>query len=64
MQSDSASQLVQSPRMPYGDYIDDELVQLSNGDVTAVGYRSFNVITGGTVAGFLAWLIGTGGAVR
>ena len=41
LQWDSAGQFVQSPRMPNGDHADHELVMLSDGDVLAIGYKSF-----------------------
>ena len=46
MQWDSAGQFVQGPRMPNGDHADHELVQLSDGDVMAIGYKSFNANLG------------------
>ena len=46
MQWDSAGQFVQGPRMPNGDHADHELVQLSGGDVMAIGYKSFNANLG------------------
>ena len=46
LQWDSAGSFVQGPRMPNGDHADHELVMLSNGDVIAVGYKSFNANPG------------------
>ena len=42
----SAGQFIQGPRTPNGDHPDHELVQLSNGDVIAVGYKSYNANLG------------------
>lgn len=46
MQWDSAGQFIQGPRTPNGDHPDHEIVQLSNGEVIAVGYKSYTTNLG------------------